>query len=187
MHDEDAFLQKLLENPADDTLRMVYADWLDERGGDESRAKAQFLRVTVRLMGPIRRIGWRSARHKELHQLAALLPPAWLAVTSRLKIEGCADARARLDPDELAQYGIRFNVVCDKRWDELTATDDATVRHCGTCKQNVHFCDTIEAARARAWRGECVAVSLGVIRHGKDLEVPTMVGSPSVIEPTTSE
>jgi uncharacterized protein (TIGR02996 family) len=182
MHDEADFLRKLLENPADDTTRMVYADWLDERGDDESQAKAQFLRVTVRLMGPIRRVAWRSARHKELRELATVLPSAWLAVASRLKIEGCADARARQNPDELARYGIRFNVVCDKRWDELTATDDATVRHCAACKQNVHFCDTIEAARTHARNGECVAVSLGVIRHVKDLELPQiMLGGAGII------
>lgn len=30
MHEESDFLQKLLEKPADDTARLVYADWLDE-------------------------------------------------------------------------------------------------------------------------------------------------------------
>ena len=29
---EDVFLAKLLETPADDTTRLVYADWLDEQG-----------------------------------------------------------------------------------------------------------------------------------------------------------
>ena len=48
MHDEADFLHKLLENPADDTARLVYADWLDERGDEESKTKAQFLRLTVR-------------------------------------------------------------------------------------------------------------------------------------------
>ena len=30
-NDEDAFLRKILENPADDVTRLVYADWLQER------------------------------------------------------------------------------------------------------------------------------------------------------------
>lgn len=184
MHDEDDFLRKLSEAPADDTVRMVYADWLDEKGDDESRTKAQFLRVTVRLMGPITRVGWRSARQQELRELARVLPPAWLAVVSRVRVESCPVARARAEADEtLARYGIRFNVVCDKRWDELTATADATVRHCDACKKNVHFCDAIDAARTHAHRGECVALSLGVIRRAEDLEQPPaiMVGGAGII------
>lgn len=30
--EESAFLKGILENPADDTVRLVYADWLDENG-----------------------------------------------------------------------------------------------------------------------------------------------------------
>ena len=184
MHDEDDFLRVLAANPADDTLRMVYADWLDDRGDDEGKAKAKFLRVTVRLMGPIQRPAWRAARRKELLELARALSPAWLAVVSRLKVESCPPARARAALDEtLARYGVRFNVVCDRRWDELTATTDPTVRHCDACQKNVHFCDTVATAREHAHRGECVAVSLGVIRHGYDLEQPTgtVVGGAGII------
>jgi uncharacterized protein (TIGR02996 family) len=167
MHDEDDFLRKLSENPADDTLRMIYADWLDELGDDESRKKSQFLRVTVRLMGPIQRVGWRHARRMELHVLAQALPGAWLAVVSRLRIENCEQAAIR---EGLAREGFVFNVVCDKRWDELVATDAPAVRHCDACDRNVYYCDTIEDARGHARRGECVAVNLGVIRQSGDLE-----------------
>jgi uncharacterized protein (TIGR02996 family) len=179
MHDEDDFLRKLSENPSDDTIRMVYADWLDELGDEESKKKAQFLRVTVRLMGPIQRVGWRSARRKELHELAQSLPGAWLAVVSRLQVENCAEAANRA---ALARQGFVFSVVCDQRWDELTATDDPTVRRCTACDQNVHYCDTIEEARTHARRGECVAVNLGVIRQPSDLEKPgIMVGGGGII------
>jgi uncharacterized protein (TIGR02996 family) len=171
MHDEDDFLRKLSESPADDTVRMIYADWLDERDDEESKSKARFLRITVQLMGPIRRIGWRKPRENELHQLAATLPTDWLAVVSRPKVESCPVARAQALTDEaLARHGVRFNVVCDKRWDELTPTGDQKVRHCAACNKDVHYCDTIDAARDHAHRGECIAVSLGVRRHGDDLE-----------------
>jgi uncharacterized protein (TIGR02996 family) len=182
MHDENDFLRALTENPADDTIRMVFADWLDERGDDESQAKAKFLRVTVRLMGPIQRVGWRHARRKELHELAQVLPPAWLAVVSRLRVENCPVAKAKAAEAEMSVHGIRI-YVCDRRWDELTATAAPTVRHCDACQKNVHYCATIDAARAHAHRGECVAVSLGVIRYGNDLEQPTghMVGGAGII------
>src|SRR4051812_7173093 len=119
MNSEADFLHMLLENPTDDNTRMVYADWLDELGDAESRAKAHFLRVTVRLMGPIQRAGWRSARKKELQQLAPALPAAWLAVVSKVKVERCGDPEAepngRLNADlEFARLGIRFNFVCDQ-------------------------------------------------------------------------
>jgi uncharacterized protein (TIGR02996 family) len=42
MTHEDAFLADILEHPADDTPRLVYADWLEEHGQAE---RAEFIRV----------------------------------------------------------------------------------------------------------------------------------------------
>src|SRR5579884_4103642 len=42
---ENAFLQAILENPADDTARLVYADWLEERGDP----RGEFIRVQCEL------------------------------------------------------------------------------------------------------------------------------------------
>lgn len=173
MHDEDDFLRRLSESPSDDTIRMVYADWLDERADEESRAKARFLRVTVQLMGPIQRVGWRRPREYELHQLAAKLPTDWLAVVSRLKVESCGAKRATNELWE--HYRRQFEFVCDKRWDEMTPTGDNAVRLCETCQQNVHYCDTIMEARKKAEHGHCVAVDLGIIRRAGDLDPPRMM------------
>jgi uncharacterized protein (TIGR02996 family) len=173
MHDESDFLRKLSETPSDDTVRLVYADWLGERDDDESTAKARFLRLTVKLMGPIQRPGWRKPRQRELMQLAAQLPTDWLAVVSRLKVENCGANRAgnrRRQRDR-----VQFDLVCDRRWDEMTPTSDPTVRQCDSCQQNVHYCDTITEAREQAQRGHCVAVDLGIIRRGGDLEPPRMM------------
>ncbi len=179
MHDEDDFLRKLLENPADDTTRLVYADWLDERDDTESKAKALFLRLTVRLLEPNRSAGWRKARRKEMQPLTATLPTDWLAVVSRLKVENCAGKQG----GDARQMSMRllFDFVCDKRWDEMAVTDDNGVRFCEQCKQNVHYCDTIMDARKHAGVGHCVAVDLGVIRHEQDLSSLQMavVGRPS--------
>jgi hypothetical protein len=62
--------------------------------------------------------------------------------------------------------------VCDKDWDELTVTEDNAIRFCESCKQNVHYCDTITVARAHARQGHCVAVDLGIIRRENDLAPP---------------
>ena len=168
MHDEDDFLRKLSETPADDTVRLVYADWLDERGDAESKTKAQFLRVTVRLMGTDSTSRLAETKEKELQQLAATLPTDWLAVVSRLKVEGCGQKSDRHLANRTASYAdveTLFEFVCDKQWDEMTPTEDQDVRHCGQCKQNVHYCDTITVAREHAEKGHCVAVDLGIIRR----------------------
>jgi uncharacterized protein (TIGR02996 family) len=173
MHDEADFLCKLLENPADDTIRLVYADWLDERGDEESQAKARFLRVTVQLTGPIQLLGWRKPKENELQQLAATLPTDWLAVVSRLQIDYCG-AKVAADAHE-ERLRRQFDFVCDQEWDEMTATDDEAVRHCERCKENVHYCDTITAAREHARQGHCVAIDLGIIRRDNDLAPPRML------------
>jgi uncharacterized protein (TIGR02996 family) len=46
MTHDDAFLQAILEDPDDDTPRLVYADWLDDHGRPE---RAEFIRLQCRL------------------------------------------------------------------------------------------------------------------------------------------
>lgn len=45
MNDEEAFLAAILADPEDDTVRLVFADWLDENG---HHARAGFIRATGR-------------------------------------------------------------------------------------------------------------------------------------------
>jgi uncharacterized protein (TIGR02996 family) len=45
----DAFLEAILQNPEDDTPRLVYADWLDEQGDPASTARADFIRLQCAL------------------------------------------------------------------------------------------------------------------------------------------
>jgi uncharacterized protein (TIGR02996 family) len=47
MSDAAAFLAKIIAEPADDLPRLVYADWLDERGDP----RGEFIRVQVELAG----------------------------------------------------------------------------------------------------------------------------------------
>jgi uncharacterized protein (TIGR02996 family) len=48
MTHNDAFLRAIIENPDDDTPRVIYADWLDEHG---DTARAEFIRVQIELAG----------------------------------------------------------------------------------------------------------------------------------------
>jgi uncharacterized protein (TIGR02996 family) len=70
---EDDFLRSILENPRDDARRLVYADWLDERGDSVSVQKSEFLRLTVQRSRPPRRRKWGRHRQRRLQKLAAQL------------------------------------------------------------------------------------------------------------------
>jgi uncharacterized protein (TIGR02996 family) len=182
MHTDQDFLRTLLENPADDTTRLVYADWLDEQDDPTARAKAAFLRLTAQLrtLGKKQRQK-RKLLGRQLQELAAGLDTDWLAVVSRLQIENCAgerDAeRHRFERQRSGRINLlrQFDFVCDKRWDELIPLGDRAVRFCEGCRQNVHYCDTITEARRHAWDGHCIAVDLGVIRRERDLEPRLLV------------
>jgi uncharacterized protein (TIGR02996 family) len=46
---EAAFLQDICEHADDDAPRLVYADWLEEQGGEDRRARAEFIRAQCAL------------------------------------------------------------------------------------------------------------------------------------------
>lgn len=51
MTDRQSFIDKMLESPNDDTVRLVYADWLDEFGDcDRDRATAEFIRLSCKMV-----------------------------------------------------------------------------------------------------------------------------------------
>lgn len=173
MHTDDEFLQKLLDNPADDTARLVYADWLDEQDDPTAKLKSQFLRLTVQLAGLGKKQRQkRKLLGKQLQERAAMLDIAWLAVVSRMPVENCAGKRG---DDWQARYPALFDFVCDKRWDQMTPTANRDVRFCEACRESVHYCDTIMAGREHAEQRHCVAIDLGVIRRDGDLRPPLLV------------
>jgi len=103
MSDEAAFLNAILANPTDNSPRLVYADWLNDRGDPLADAKATYLRDTAFLMTARARQAKRLWRR--LHEAAKGLPSDWLAVVSRVTIENCARD---------------FQIRCPKQWEELT-------------------------------------------------------------------
>jgi uncharacterized protein (TIGR02996 family) len=175
MNQEQGFLGKLLENPSDDTTRLVYADWLEECGDKVSKSKADFLRLITLLPGA----NEEATIVQKLQGLAAALDTDWLAIVSKLGIDSCGAKRG--DSSILSMYGRQFEFVCDKRWDELTATEHNGIRYCQGCQKNVYYCDTIDVARRHAGKNHCVAIDLGIIRRKNDLvgQKMILVGTPS--------
>jgi uncharacterized protein (TIGR02996 family) len=95
MSDEAAFLKALRENPGDDTTRLVYADWLDERNDP----RAEFIRLRQQQAQLIARI----------NELSAQFDPAWLAAVGgpRLKPEDIRQRSGRmLWLQELRQHNV---------------------------------------------------------------------------------
>jgi uncharacterized protein (TIGR02996 family) len=79
MQDESGFLHALGQDPHDDETRLVYADWLEERGD----ARAEFLRLDHQL-GQL--LGG-------LDELRGQIDPAWLA---RVRRPGADSSRIEL-------------------------------------------------------------------------------------------
>ena len=73
MSDEAAFLDALRANPADDTTRLVYADWLDERGDD----RARYVRLVCALVWMPPEEVLTAPAAEELRTLSPYLNPNW--------------------------------------------------------------------------------------------------------------
>src|SRR3954468_4751510 len=97
MTDEQGFLAQLYANPDDDTTRLVYADWLDERGD----RRGAYLRQEVRLAALD---GWSDAyrpQERELRRLGEELPSGWLELVGKRYDVWLVDLPA--DPAGVAQ------------------------------------------------------------------------------------
>lgn len=86
MTDDEAFVRAVVDAPGDDTPRLVYADWLDDR----SDPRGAYLRTEAEWAKPWRS-GERPADSPELRELARGLDPVWVARVSRPPVGVCAD------------------------------------------------------------------------------------------------
>jgi uncharacterized protein (TIGR02996 family) len=60
-----AFLQAILDDPDDDSPRLVYADWLEEHGGAAQQARAEFIRLQCALADDCEPPWHRPFSHRE--------------------------------------------------------------------------------------------------------------------------
>lgn len=162
MNEQD-FLEAILDTPADDALRLVYADWLEERGDEESSRKSWYLRITAEIPPGAPPHRWPPAQFVELRVLAARLATDWLAVVSRLPIEICPKV-IRTE----ARRGAVIQECPERQWDQLERSSDVRFRHCDACQGVVRYCETMIQARDHAPRGP-VAMDLAIRRTAGDL------------------
>jgi len=139
---EQRFLLHVRDNPIDLDMRMVFADWLEERG---RVAKAEFLRLV--LQGGVQT---NPVLETRLRLLAEQLPPQWRAIVIRTQIEKC---------------DVKLAKQCPLSWESLVSTDDPAVRHCSTCERPVFFCVDLTTVRDRGRKGDCVAFCASLVRE----------------------
>lgn len=149
--EDKAFIKSIINNPADLTAWLAYADWLDEHN---SPNRAEFVRLQVRrgLLAPAD--AERSAVDGRLEELRRKLNRDWVAFFDRPEIENC-------------EYVFAYE--CPKHWEKLKTTRDIDTRYCEACAKLVYYCHDIFEAREHARQGDCVAVSLSVSRSPDDL------------------
>ncbi len=153
MSDDKAFLDAILANPNDDETRLVYADWLEERGDP----RAEFLRAETAAARMPEKDRRRAPLEQRMRELRPSLDAEWLALIDRTRIEGCSR--------------LVFKFTCPKEWEGLKPTGDRFTRHCDECRKKVYYCDSVDLARRHAELGHCVAVDSTLVRTPGD--VPT--------------
>jgi uncharacterized protein (TIGR02996 family) len=72
---DSGFLNAIQADPANEAIRLIYADWLEERGDQ----RAEYLRLEARLAEPGLACTVYEEVHDRLIQLRASLAPRWLA------------------------------------------------------------------------------------------------------------
>lgn len=129
--EEQPFLDEIRANPDDDAARLVYADWLEERGD----VRAEYVRLSVELATlasrNIKRKRYRRLQ-RELTEMSMDIQRNWLAMMAH----GCV-------------LNCRRGAACPGEWKALRPSNDACTRTCPYCHEPVHYCASPMEARQR--------------------------------------
>ncbi|MDP1824163.1 MAG: TIGR02996 domain-containing protein [Archangium sp.] len=143
--------------PGDEGARLVYADWLEERGKPD---EASWLRQESALRS-LEGAALEAALLR-LRELSAKVGTDFMASVARPAVEGCP---------------IRFGFKCPLKWEAMQRTAREELRHCAGCRQDVHFCRTLDEAQQLSRQGACVALDPSLVRTAGDLDPTPPPGS----------
>jgi uncharacterized protein (TIGR02996 family) len=170
---EKAFLSAIQERPGDDDARLVYADWLEERG-DFAHAELLRLELQIRHKDDPSHASHASHDVKNAKNVKKMTNRRFVDLTARFQTaaEDVASLawRTLVARPLIERCDVKMELECPKRWENLSPTAQADVRHCSACKKNVILCTDTAQARTIAARGGCVAIELGVPRFPRDLD-----------------
>jgi uncharacterized protein (TIGR02996 family) len=108
---ERVFLESVLGDPDSDAPRLIYADWLEDRGGPGDAGRAEFIRAQCALARLAPSDPARQALAARAEQLLRAHGPAWAGEHAALFESGCLHfergfpARAALTFAELRELG----------------------------------------------------------------------------------
>jgi uncharacterized protein (TIGR02996 family) len=147
MDDNTDFIRAILAAPDDDALRLVYADWLEERGD----RKGEYLRLEAALASDKGTAAQRELRRR-LDALRKVIDPGWQALLDRTPLGNCR-SRGRAGP-------LPYSLNCPGKWERLQLTENSTVRWCDTCRQQAYSGSRLTIATT--WRSPATTCARGV-------------------------
>jgi uncharacterized protein (TIGR02996 family) len=151
---ERALIERVQEASDHHAMRLIYADWLEERG---CTTQSEFLRAQVELMRSSPSDARFATAGARLRELALSVDLEWRRAVALAPIEGCDD--------------MRFDFVCPKTWQALTPiAGTGRSRFCDSCRRRVHYCNDIADAQRLATAGECVVLDTTVTRSPGDID-----------------
>jgi uncharacterized protein (TIGR02996 family) len=151
MTEEAAFVAAILAAPYDDAPRLVFADWLEERGDP----RGEWLRINVwlqRLLGQtppvalaarLRRVREIAGLQRRFRELRAVISDEWALRLQRGPVEQCSV------PD----------ADCPGDWSQLPESGCPSRRMCGACRRWVTFCWSAADVHAALVAGQPVVKS----------------------------
>jgi uncharacterized protein (TIGR02996 family) len=146
--DEAAFLAEIHADPYDDTVRLVYADWLEQQGD----VRSEYLRLECELNGLRPGDALFDELRPRFDEIRRQCDRNWLAAVGRTRIANC----------------VAFALRCPKRWENLTELKQPGQRFCTACGKTVHYCQTRKEIVERAIDGDCIAIDTGILKHEFD-------------------
>jgi uncharacterized protein (TIGR02996 family) len=114
MNSEKAFLAAIQANPTDNTTRLVYADWLQEKND----ARHEYIRLQIQLQNPTLRGTKRGQAKKRFNQLAELVKFDWLGKVfpvPKLVIKGYKRTRKPIQ-EPITKFGGQPNWITQPQW-----------------------------------------------------------------------
>jgi uncharacterized protein (TIGR02996 family) len=87
MSEDEAFIRAIVDSPGDDTPRLVYADWLDDRADP----RGPYLRAELETVNSLRSREDLLVTVEERDELSVGLDTVWVARVSRPPVGACCD------------------------------------------------------------------------------------------------
>lgn len=161
MSTESELLAAIFAHPEEDTPRLMYADWLEEQGGDSNTARAEYVRLEIALAREFTSRRWsaqRAASEKPPHALFAKYASEWYP-----ELFGRKNILRGTKGHPQMRRGFPYQIFADgdaltgvmERVLQLAPITSVEFRHCTT--------DTVRRVGAAPWSARLRKVSFSAL------------------------